>query len=619
MRSALVAISASAALTAASHLSADTIVGGPILANTSWTLAGSPYNVQTSIIIGANATLTIQPGTTVKVAPGLGITVGSNAFGPGALVALGTPANPIHFTSNVGFPGAPAPGDWKDISFSPFAVDAVYDGGGNYLSGSVLKDCIVEFAGSGPATNGAVTIDSSSPFITATEIRNNKRAGIYATVATAPALRVTNCDIHDNSPSGQPGGIFIDSGVGHVVTGNSIHDNTPTSSNGVGVAIQGASNVVFTGNSMQNNVSPSSNGGGIYGSNLASLTFTNNMMSGNSASSWGGAYLSGTNVTAMNNTCTGNTASAGEAGGMYLSFSGTSTFNGNVVTGNTANGGGGGLRVSGSGMTLNGNTITNNMTLNGNGGGMYIDSSSTMFINNTVDNNDAIAVGSSGGGIFHGGSTTTFSANTINGNSTGSQGGGLWLQTTSTVSGNEIKDNTAGQKGGGVYVNSTNNTFTSNQILDNHATSQGGGLFNNGAGTSLSGDSQAGTYNTIVGNTATLGPAVYHNVAFQANGSGDLPAAYVCWGTNDLGVVQMMVFDFFDDASKGIAITFPLVPDCLAIPGDLNNDGHVDGADLGLLLGGWGPCGDCNNCPGDLDGNCTVDGADLGLLLGNWG
>ena len=52
-------------------------------------------------------------------------------------------------------------------------------------------------------------------------------------------------------------------------------------------------------------------------------------------------------------------------------------------------------------------------------------------------------------------------------------------------------------------------------------------------------------------------------------------------------------------------------------PGDLNNDGRVDGADLGLLLAGWGTCG--SPCPADLDANGVVNGADIGILLGNWG
>ena len=49
-----------------------------------------------------------------------------------------------------------------------------------------------------------------------------------------------------------------------------------------------------------------------------------------------------------------------------------------------------------------------------------------------------------------------------------------------------------------------------------------------------------------------------------------------------------------------------------AVGPDLNGDGAVDGADLGLLLAAWGQPG------GDLDGSGTTDGADLGLLLAAW-
>ncbi|MFG0256484.1 MAG: hypothetical protein ACF8GE_01115 [Phycisphaerales bacterium JB043] len=50
------------------------------------------------------------------------------------------------------------------------------------------------------------------------------------------------------------------------------------------------------------------------------------------------------------------------------------------------------------------------------------------------------------------------------------------------------------------------------------------------------------------------------------------------------------------------------------IPGDLNGDGFVNGADLGLFLGAWGT----SDPNADLDGSGNVDGADLGILLGNW-
>jgi hypothetical protein len=54
-----------------------------------------------------------------------------------------------------------------------------------------------------------------------------------------------------------------------------------------------------------------------------------------------------------------------------------------------------------------------------------------------------------------------------------------------------------------------------------------------------------------------------------------------------------------------------LVP---AVVGDLNGDGVVNGADLGILLSNW-------NQPGatDLNGDGTTNGADLGMLLANWG
>jgi hypothetical protein len=53
-----------------------------------------------------------------------------------------------------------------------------------------------------------------------------------------------------------------------------------------------------------------------------------------------------------------------------------------------------------------------------------------------------------------------------------------------------------------------------------------------------------------------------------------------------------------------------------ANPADLDGNGVVNGADLGLMLAGWGACG--SPCPGDLDGNGAVNGADLGLLLAAW-
>lgn len=54
--------------------------------------------------------------------------------------------------------------------------------------------------------------------------------------------------------------------------------------------------------------------------------------------------------------------------------------------------------------------------------------------------------------------------------------------------------------------------------------------------------------------------------------------------------------------------------DLPGIPGDLNIDGVVNGADLGLFLSVWGSQGPI----GDLNGDGWVNGIDLGLMLVNW-
>ncbi|HMN94960.1 MAG TPA: M12 family metallo-peptidase [Phycisphaerales bacterium] len=48
-------------------------------------------------------------------------------------------------------------------------------------------------------------------------------------------------------------------------------------------------------------------------------------------------------------------------------------------------------------------------------------------------------------------------------------------------------------------------------------------------------------------------------------------------------------------------------------PADLNQDGVVNAADLGLLLAAWGTAG-----PGDLNNNGIVDGGDVGILVALW-
>ena len=89
-------------------------------------------------------------------------------------------------------------------------------------------------------------------------------------------------------------------------------------------------------------------------------------------------------------------------------------------------------------------------------------------------------------------------------------------------------------------------------------------------------------------------------------------------GLSDSGWFVTNASDANPDTPTGtdyFVIRARVVAPAPACPADLTGDGSVDGADLGTLLGNWGPC----TCAADLNGDGSVNGADLGALLGAWG
>jgi len=98
-------------------------------------------------------------------------------------------------------------------------------------------------------------------------------------------------------------------------------------------------------------------------------------------------------------------------------------------------------------------------------------------------------------------------------------------------------------------------------------------------------------------------------LTIDAVGAADA-GAYTVVVTNDCGSVE------------SAAGTLTVVPGC-DDDADFNDDGVVDGDDLGTLLGAWGPCpppiGSGKCCIGDFDSDGVIDGSDLGTLLGQWG
>lgn len=82
------------------------------------------------------------------------------------------------------------------------------------------------------------------------------------------------------------------------------------------------------------------------------------------------------------------------------------------------------------------------------------------------------------------------------------------------------------------------------------------------------------------------------------------------------GVMDPSVSELSVESSIACSVTIRAIALSDPLPGDLNGDTYVNGADLGGLLADWGKC--AGPCASDLDGDGSVNGADLGTLLSNW-
>jgi hypothetical protein len=173
-----------------------------VTASTTWLNQGVPYVLKGDVeVSGASGpTLTIAPGTTIKLQSGVELYCGYH--NPGAIVADGA-SGQIVFTSAL---ATPSPGDWKDIGF--------YDQSGDSC---LLTHCKIEYGGGSGDDGDLYLRNTNKPDIVEDSISRSSDWGVYLDGSVFPdtiPLRLVNA--------------FFDNALGDIYRpGSGILDRSP--------------------------------------------------------------------------------------------------------------------------------------------------------------------------------------------------------------------------------------------------------------------------------------------------------------------------------------------------------------------------------------------------------
>ena len=353
---AIVLFSLNASTTFATNIPAGYVSG-------TWTLSGSPYNIQGSIQIPNDSTLIIQPGVVVNFLGHYKLNV------QGRLLAIGS------ITDTIRFIVADTAIGWQGIRFDNTSVTN---------DSSKIIYCKLQYArtSSTPPNNygGALFLNQFSKAIISNCIITNCKAFGGAAIYC-----------YNSSP---------------VISHNTIMYNTADLDGGGAIYCENNGSPVITNNIISYNSSkgPGAMGGGITCSYCSAIISDNIITHNSTEMSGGGIYCGESACKITNNTISYN--NAGFGGGVYCVSLGYPypTFIKNRITNNTAYKGGGFVLTGASNIAIYDHIICNN-TATSFGGGIYCENSSVPTIQNTTIANNSAA---NGGALSCDGSSPTF-------------------------------------------------------------------------------------------------------------------------------------------------------------------------------------------------------------------
>ena len=350
-------------LLASISLNAQTAISTPMVSG-HWTLAGSPYQIETNI--------TIYPGTALIIDPGVEVVMEGNykIQVDGDITAVGTDSLPItfHVADTTGWADTGTAGGWSGICMGNYPVVST--------DTSIFSYCnFYDMKGTGFYVEYLATRLLHSNFT------HNSGDMIYATMQDSTmTFEMGNCNVYNNY-SGMTYQLISTYGGTLLLHDNSIHNNTTVNN----LMILEHNSLIVEHNEIYQNLQQDSS----FVTSL-SISNSNGIVRGNkihhNLSQYAAALACTDGIVDINANLICN----------------NSTVTG--VTGSSSCGsleGGGGVRISGEGATqpthflVRNNIIANNYAAYA-GGGIYVMLTSATIVNNDFLNNRGLF----GGGVF---------------------------------------------------------------------------------------------------------------------------------------------------------------------------------------------------------------------------